>query len=289
MMETAYAHLADFLETLQVERGYSPHTLAAYSRDVRQYLEWCQTVAAEHPWQRRCFTRFFAQLRQNGLSSRSIVRKMSSLRSFMAWMLEEGIVETNPLAVMELPQRSRPLPKVLTQVEVQRVLQWTETAQEALVLQLLYGCGLRVSELTTLRVNQVDALAQFVRCVGKRQKERLVPLAASTVRALEIYLNQHPELEANAYLFPHPQQKGQPLPRKAIWMLCQRLAIRLGKPLSPHTLRHSFATHLLENGADLRMVQELLGHASIATTQIYTHVSRPQVKSAHQLVFGEWP
>lgn len=283
-----YEWLSQYLEELEGVRGYSPHTVGAYGRDVQQFIDLLDTEAVEPDWRhldKRWVMRYLSLLRSSGNASRSIIRKIASLRGFFNWLVEQGEIAVHPWDTVELPKRARPLPKPLNHRDIELLLTHCQTQpQSRLMIELLYGCGLRVSELTALKVNQIDRRAGYLRCFGKGGKERIVPLAPVAVDGLANYIQAQGRKPAD-FLFQDEHQK--PLTRKAIWDWTQELAKIIGRPLSPHTFRHTFATHLLEHGADLRVVQELLGHSDIVTTQIYTHVSRTQVKSAYEGVFGK--
>lgn len=298
-------YLAGFLEHLEQVQGRRPNTLLAYERDLLQLGAFLQANRLSlSQLGRREINRYLASLRQaakpetkntqNTLSTRSVLRKLSCLRSFYRWLQEEYDWPDNPVAVIESPKRGRPLPKVLTQTEVERLFALPLTPTQTLMLELLYACGLRVSELLSLRPVDFNLPGGYLRCEGKGQKQRLVPLAPSTQALVQRYFeaNQLP-LNSPTWLFCNldtglgPTTGDlKPVSRRVVWGWLQKLGQAVGKRVSPHILRHSFATHLLQGGADLRVVQELLGHQSITTTQIYTHVSRGHLKQVHQQVFG---
>ena len=269
--------LRDYRYYLRMERGLSPNTVAAYGRDVEEFL-----AAAElEPRAVRSgdVERYLASLT---VSKRSQARLLSSLRSFFDWLVLEGERPDNPCELIEAPKLGRYLPEVLSVEEVTAILdsvntdsgEWTALRDRA-ILEILYGCGLRVSEACGLLISHVYLKEGFVRVVGKGNKERLVPLGEMAAEAFASYLEARPQaaepaLDDIAFL----NKNGRPLSRVAIFNLVRKQALLAGvnKEISPHTFRHSFATHLIENGADLRVVQEMLGHESILTTEIYTHI-----------------
>jgi integrase/recombinase XerD len=290
----AWGWVAQFADYLAQQRR-SMHTLAAYQRDLLQFLQLSQweprpsPPGEAAPWlppDRITTTRYLAQLRQQGLSSRSVLRKLSSLRSFLQWLVREGqLPQADPLAWLDLPRRQRLLPKLVSVTDMQRLLSAVTDATQHLQLTLLYATGLRVSELVSLRVGDVDVAGQYVRCLGKRNKQRLIPLPAALVERLQRYRLQRQRLEHQQGLWGEP-----PPTRYQVWQwLRQYGEACLGRVVTPHMVRHSFASHLLGNGADLRVVQELLGHADIVTTQLYTHVTSQQLERAYRTVFDDTP
>jgi integrase/recombinase XerD len=300
-----FQDLSEYLESLSTERGYSDHTVAAYRCDILQFLEfWLGDDAPPSSADptRHDISNYLAQLRRQGLSTSTVVRKLSALRSFWEWLLDDEKAQQraqhqssqnpelrqNPFALLDRPRRAKPLPKVLSTVEVQRLFSHLQTMPEQhLLVELLYACGLRVSELVNLKVNALDCQAGYLRCLGKGQKERLVPLPPSTLALISQHIQHHGLVETDPLVFDGAGVTRQPINRRWVWGQLQQLGQLIGKPLHPHMLRHSFATHLLENGADLRIVQELLGHSTIGTTQIYTHISKHRARAVHQLAFLE--
>lgn len=301
--------LGNYVEYLRVHRGYSEHTCMAYERDVVQFLNFMDELLGDDvelegetpsklgeqplfvPTDRRHLNQFLRQLRTKGNKTKTIVRKMSSLKGFYQWLIRQKHINVNPFELMELPKHVRGLPKVLSVADVQKLLNAKDLAwSDKVAVELLYACGLRVSELVNLTLPDVAVEAGYVRCVGKGNKERLVPMGELTQHVVRAYLGQRRQIPLKQIAPEHESLflldvTGSPVNRYAVWRLLQQLGKRLGKSISPHTLRHSFATHLLENGADLRVVQELLGHSDISTTQIYTHVSKKHIQQAYQQVF----
>ena len=278
-----------FLDALWMERGLSANTLQAYRSDLLHFQLWQNarggrlggTTAAD-------ILAFLGA--QGGRSVRTVARRLSTLRRLFQFQVRSGHMQRDPTANVEAPRLGRSLPKSLTEGEVESLLQAPDLQSDAgirdrAMLELLYATGLRVSELVGLRMEQVNLRQGVVRVMGKGGKERLVPLGEDAVAWLERYLSTaRPALLHNtpsATLFP--SNRGTPLTRQAFWHAIKRHALKAGIAgnISPHVLRHAFATHLLNHGADLRVVQMLLGHADISTTQIYTHVARERLKQLH--------
>ena len=270
--------LKDYRYYLRMERRLSPNTVAAYGRDVAELLSALEleprAVRTED------IERYLAS-RAGDLSKRSQARLLSSLRSFFDWLILEGERNDNPCDRIDAPKLGRYLPEVLSVEEVAAILDsvdtnagWTGLRDRA-ILEILYGCGLRVSEACGLQISHVYLQEGFVRVVGKGDKERLVPLGELAADAFRNYLDARPQAAEPAFDdVAFLNKNGRPLSRVAIFNLVKKQALLAGvrKEISPHTFRHSFATHLIENGADLRVVQEMLGHESILTTEIYTHI-----------------
>lgn len=284
----AYTYLAEFLEYLETLRGASVHTCEAYGRDLREFLEAAEQLRlspVSPP--RKLLNTYLLHLRQKGLKTSTMARKISSLRRFYGWLQQKGYTLENPMDKLEGPRPARSLPKGLTQQDVKKLFRLPmEAPWEPVALEVLYSCGLRVSELLSLKGQNVDVAGGYLRIKGKGNKERLVPMAPETQTALERWIKQQ-GIQANDWLFTECPGDKKPLPRKWVWDLTQRLSPLLGKRFSPHSMRHSFATHLLENGADLRVVQELLGHSDVASTQIYTQVSKTHLRDSYQAIFDK--
>ena len=272
-----------------MERGLAPATLSAYRSDLSQFSHWLSRRGRELEKARRLDVLDFLSAHAHW-PPRTIARRLSALRRFYQHLEREGRVATNPCDRIDAPRLGRPLPEVLTEQEVERLLAApdVDTAlgiRDRAMLEVLYATGLRVSELVGLRPEQVNLLQGVLRVVGKGGKERLVPLGEPAVDWLERFLERGrtPILGARASAALFPTGRGGAMTRQAFWYLVKRYAERAGisRPISPHTLRHAFATHLLDHGADLRVVQMLLGHRDISTTQIYTHVARERLKVIH--------
>jgi integrase/recombinase XerD len=282
-----------FGDYLTLEQGTSPRTLEAYQRDVARLVEYARTKGAPSPGDitSRSLREFVYHLKDLGLSPSSIRRNISAVRTYFRFLLADGAVVRDPSERLETPKRWRTLPEVLSVEEVERLL-GAPTLDDPMafrdraMLELAYGAGLRVSEWITLGQRDVLLDEKLVRVFGKGSKERLVPIGRSAIGAVATYMRElRPRLEhggGRGILFLNA--RGEPLTRMGAWKILRKYVERAGitKHVSPHTLRHSFATHLLEGGADLRAVQEMLGHADISTTQIYTHVDREYLRQVHK-------
>ena len=274
-----------------MERGLSPNTLSAYRADLTALDRWLRTKGTTISQAKRQDLLGFIEWRvQAGARPRSTARQLSSFRRFYRYMLRESQIKEDPTAQIAMPKIGRSLPKSLTEEEVDALLAAPETAEplgyrDRTMLEVLYATGLRVSELVNLKVSQVNLNQGVLRIVGKGNRERLIPLGEEAVTwlmqfsqgaRLEILL----ERQTDCFF---PTRRGDCMTRQAFWHIIKRYAQKAGvnKDLSPHTLRHAFATHLLNHGADLRVVQMLLGHSDLSTTQIYTHVARERMKELH--------
>ena len=286
-------HLGLFHDFLAVEQGASPRTTEAYARDLERFAVFARLAGAAGPTDvaPRTLRDYVYHLKDLGLAPASIRRNVSAVRSYFRFLVGEGRVVRDPSERLETPRRWRALPEVLS-VEDVALLLAAPSLDDALVfrdralLEVAYGAGLRVSEWITLGVRDLLLADGLVRVFGKGSKERLVPIGRSAIGAVAVYTRElRPALErggGKGMLFLNA--RGAPLTRMGAWKILRKHVDRAGitKHVSPHTLRHSFATHLLEGGADLRAVQEMLGHADISTTQIYTHVDREYLRSVHR-------
>ncbi|HET7629193.1 MAG TPA: site-specific tyrosine recombinase XerD [Bacillales bacterium] len=284
----------DFLHYLIVERGLSENTLAAYRRDLFRYVDYLkekERIDSYSQVTRTHIIRYLMDLKDQGRAAATIARHTASVRAFHQFLLREKNAAGDPSVHIETPKTERKLPKVLTVREVEALLEAPDAAnafglRDRAMLEVLYATGLRVSELVHLNVSDAHLTMGFVRTVGKGNKERIIPLGSMASRSLESYLRDgRPNLlkrQKNEALFLN--HHGGRLTRQGFWKVLKKLSRQAGisKELTPHTLRHSFATHLLENGADLRSVQEMLGHADISTTQIYTHVTKKRLKDIYK-------
>jgi integrase/recombinase XerD len=283
-----------FDDYLALEKGSAQLTREAYRRDVDRFAEFAAGRSRSRPQDSdaRLLRAFVFHLKDLGLSPASIRRTVSALRTYFAFLVREGALSGDPSERLELPARWRTLPDVLTTSEMERLLS-SPTLDDPLyyrdraMLELAYAAGLRVSEWTTLGIRDVVTSESVVRVFGKGARERLVPIGRSAIAAVVIYLRElRPRLArgegGKGVLFLNA--RGEPLSRMGAWKILRKYVARAGitKRVTPHTLRHSFATHLLEGGADLRAVQEMLGHADIATTQIYTHIDREYLRGVHR-------
>ena len=280
-----------FLEHLVVERGLAQNSLEAYRRDLARYSAHLTARGRQvTSLDRAEVPRYLLALREAGLSPRSVARHLSSIRQFHRFLVREGHASEDPTSHLESPRPWRRLPKVLSSDEVERLLApgqptTPQGLRDRAMLEVLYASGLRVSELVGLRLADLNLAGGILRVLGKGNKERLVPMGDTAVESLRVYLaDGRPKLErrrASPHLFLGRHGRG--LTRQMFWQLLKRYVRAAGitKPVTPHTLRHSFATHLLERGADLRSVQLMLGHADIGTTQIYTHLTRAHLKAIY--------
>lgn len=288
------SEMDDFFHYLQVERGLSANTLMAYKRDLKKYAQYLGEAVQKKSWNaviRNDILGFLYSLKDDGKSASTIARSISSIRLFHQYLIREKLVDRDASLHIETPKKERRLPSILSLREVDGLLNIHPDTllsnRNKAMLELLYATGLRVSELITLNVSDLHLTMGFVRCFGKGSKERIVPLGNAAEKALEEYLQFAREAltkrnQDENRLFVN--QHGRPLSRQGFWKILKGIATDAGikKKITPHTLRHSFATHLLENGADLRSVQEMLGHSDISTTQIYTHVTKARLKDIYK-------
>lgn len=289
------AYVDDYLGHLSVERGASAHTIKAYRHDLEGYTAFLGERGIIDPDEvtRELATAWVLSLRERGLAPSSVERKVSSVKGFHKFLVREGLTDNHPTARLPLPKVPERLPDVVSIEDVDRLLAqpFPDTPaglRDRAALETLYGCGLRVSELTGLDTTDVDLAEGFVRVLGKGSKERLVPVSGMAAHALEAYLSMGRGMlrsrrsmgSATSAMFLN--QRGGRLSRQAIFVLVRAYGARVGlESLHPHTLRHSFATHMLEGGADLRALQEMLGHADISTTQVYTHVDKRHIREEY--------
>lgn len=291
-----YRSVREYCQHLELERGLSPNTLRAYETDLQSFLRWlphgCPTIT------RQTVSRYLSDLRARGQKASSISRALASLRGWFAWQQTTRQIDGDPTEGLVNPRTERRLPQVLAAREISTILAAARTARDRAIVELLYGAGLRVSELTGLDVRDVNLKQGYLRCFGKGSKERVVPIGMAAIAALTAYLSERDArlapaepaqvkpLKQRQAAYASPlflNRRGGRLSRIVVWQIIKRLAAEstLSRSPSPHTLRHSYATHLLENGADLRVVQELLGHSSVVTTQLYTHISRRHLRRAY--------
>ncbi|UCH36578.1 MAG: site-specific tyrosine recombinase XerD [Armatimonadota bacterium] len=276
-----------FLDHVALERGLSNNTIAAYRRDLEAFLAFLAEIGAPKlaDADESHLLRYLGRLRKAGAAPTTVLRKLSAVRSFYRYLMREGMIEQDPTANIESHRLETRLPGVLTLAQVEAMLAKPDSStarglRDRALLELLYATGLRVSEAVELEIGDVNLKLGFVRCMGKGSKERIVPLGRKAIEALEPYLASRKS--GSTALFPG--RAGGKLTRVACWKIIKRYAALAGiaERVSPHTLRHSFATHLLERGADLRAIQEMLGHADISTTEIYTHVSADHLREVYQ-------
>jgi len=275
--------LSEYLDYLEIEKGLSQNTLDAYRRDLTDFFIFCGNIAIEKI-QRTQINSYVRNLHEKKYSPTSVTRKIASLRGFFKWANINEIIKINPALTLEQPKIPQKLPKVLSVVEIEEILKQNLSKMETVIVELLYGCGLRVSELTNLKITDYDLKGKYLECTGKGSKDRIVPLGSKAIRAIKNYLSEREYLVLKYNLNTKNlliNEKGKNVTRQEVYTFIHEHGKKLHKAISPHTLRHSFATHLLENGADLRIVQELLGHSNVSTTQLYTHVSKKHLKDVY--------
>jgi integrase/recombinase XerD len=284
--------IADFINYLSVERGLALNTLESYGRDLRQYSEFLDkgrfsTIEAAS---RTTIIGYLLFLEKQGKATATIARRLAALKSFYQFLVREHVLDKDPTANLESPKLEKRLPRVLSIKEVEILLRQPDGLnpgglRDRGMLELLYATGIRVSELVSLDVADVNLEMGYIRCFGKGSKERIVPLGSIAQRSVGEFLSR-----GRGRLVRSPEERalfvnhhGRRLTRQGFWKIVKRYAAqaRIDKEITPHTLRHSFATHLLENGADLRSVQEMLGHADISTTQVYTHVTKGRLREVY--------
>ena len=287
-----------FLNYTTVERGLSPNTIAAYRNDLTQFVDFLQgrdsSLQGNGSWKRigtDALTAFVLDLHERGYSDKTKTRKVASTKALFGFLLEEGVLDKNPMEDFASPGVGESLPETLSVEEVDTLLSVEEAAtpmslRDRAIIEIMYATGVRVSELVSLDIDDVDLDENFVRCMGKGSKERIIPVHDEAVEAVRVYLQGGRESlagpAAGRALFV--SRKGGRLTRQALWLILKSRAQAAGieRKITPHTLRHSFATHLLIGGAQLRHVQELLGHASITTTQVYTHLTSEHVRTQYE-------
>lgn len=284
--------IEEYLKFIQIEKGLSENTIGAYRRDLKKYQLYMQEQKIAHIdfIDRQTIQECLGSLIDQGASAKSIARFISTIRSFHQFALREKYAAKDPTVLIETPKYEKKLPDVL---DVEEVIQLLETPdltknngyRDRTILELLYATGMRVTELIQIEIDDVNLIMGFVKVFGKGNKERIIPLGDTVIEYLDTYVNnvrsQLLKKTVTNVLFLNLH--GRPLTRQGIWKLIKQYGLRanINKTLTPHTLRHSFATHLLENGADLRAVQEMLGHSDISTTQLYTHVSKTQIRQMY--------
>ncbi|MGM0212574.1 site-specific tyrosine recombinase XerD [Enterococcus sp. AZ109] len=289
--------IKEYLHYLTIERGLSVNTRASYERDLRQYLTFLNEKNIQN-WQdvdRYTVVDFLAILSNQGKASTTITRMISSLRRFHQFLRQERYTDHDPMQHIESPKKAQKLPQTLSLAEVERLIATPDTSttlgiRDRAILEVMYATGLRVSELIGLKLGDIHLEMGLLQTIGKGDKERIVPLGDYAIHWLERYLSEaRPLLTKKNKNEPHlfVNNHGKGLSRQGIWKNLKQIVIKAGitKDVTPHTLRHSFATHLLENGADLRTVQELLGHADISTTQIYTHITKRRMTEVYKEFF----
>lgn len=276
--------LSLYLEFIELEKGLSSNSIEAYRRDIEIFLEYFSTKTNLDEISRHDISNYIRSLKENNYAITSITRKISSIKSFFKWACTTNYAKNNPAQLIELPKRPKKLPKVMTLKDIEEILSHDLSKLEVVILELLYSCGFRVSELVNLKMTDINLKARYVLCFGKGSKERLVPIGEKAITKINEYLPERDFIIKKNKLdtkFLLLHENGRLVTRQDIYNLVHSQGEIIHKNISPHTLRHSFATHLLENGADLRVVQELLGHSDVATTQLYTHISKKRLKEVY--------
>jgi integrase/recombinase XerD len=287
--------IGEFINHISVERGLAKNTLMAYTRDLSVYVDYLshQGVKKSDGVTRERVTGFMYALKKKGLSTTSICRALAAVKMFHRFLVRENLAKEDPTNLVDTPKIWKRIPEVLSQKEIESMIaaargKKPQMMRDYAILELFYASGMRVSELADLKANGLNFEGGYVRCVGKGSKERIIPIGKKSREAVALYCqNVRPAFVAKSssdsgHLFL--TRLGKRISRQSIWAIIKVYAKKAGikKTIKPHTLRHTFATHLLEHGADLRSVQEMLGHSDISTTQIYTHVDKERLKSVHK-------
>ena len=285
--------LSEYLEFLEVEKGLSPNTIDAYRNDLTSFFDFCQGRGISNivKIDRVDLNAYILRLREDKYTPSSVMRKVASLRGFFKWFCANEYGKKNPAQTLEQPKLPKRLPKVMTIDELNKIINSDLSLLESLIIELLYGCGLRVSELVNLKLTNIDVKQKFIQCYGKGSKERIIPFGNKAKDAINKYLKQREVIVLEHKLSANLKtlllkDNGNKVSRQDVYNFIRKQGEKINKHISPHTLRHSFATHLLDNGADLRVVQELLGHSDVATTQLYTHITKKRLKEVYFAING---
>lgn len=279
-------YTAQYLEYLEIERGLAYNTILAYRSDLYSLNEFLDGLKLSdlNDITRMHLNMYIKNLYDKKYTPKSITREIASIKGFFNWLSINETIRHNPALAIEQPKLPKRLPKVLSIKEINEILSSSMTITDKAVLELLYACGLRVSELTDIQLNNIDLNARFLRCTGKGSKERIVPIGKKACNALKAYFKERDYITKKLNIkskYCFLKENGKRLTRQDVYVFIHNLGKNVDKNISPHTIRHSFATHLLENGADLRVVQELLGHSDVSTTQLYTHISKKRLKEIY--------
>ncbi|MFD0941311.1 site-specific tyrosine recombinase XerD [Pedobacter boryungensis] len=287
-----HSYLKGFKDYLKLERSLSKHSIDAYLNDVEKLVQYYLAIDKDliiNQLQLSDLREFITWLNEVGMQANTQARVISGIKAFFTYLMQEQIILEDPTALLESPKLTRKLPDTLNIHEIDQLIDAIDASKpegmrNKAIIEMLYGCGLRVTELVELRISNIYADTEFIKVIGKGNKERLVPIGSTALKLLEIYVSRirvHLSIKKGHEDYIFLNRSGSRLSRISVFNLIKTLAIKVGihKSISPHTLRHSFATHLIEGGADLRAVQEMLGHASITTTEIYTHLDRDYLRS----------
>jgi integrase/recombinase XerD len=283
-----------FLNYLSVERGLSQNTIVSYREDLNVYIDFIKSRAIESlsKTKKNEITDFMFQQKDRGLAANSIARRLAAIRMFYRFLVRERILKNDPTSLVDTPKLWKKIPDTLSVNEVEALLsqpniRQTQGLRDKAILETLYATGMRVSEAVNLKQDNVNLEVGFLRCIGKGNKERIIPLGKKAIASVQRFIEvSRPKLlKAKESEFLFLNRFGKKISRQSLWKIIKRYAsqARIKKSIKPHILRHSFATHLLERGADLRSVQEMLGHSNISTTQIYTHINKERLKSIHRM------
>ena len=284
--------ISEYLNWLEIERGLSKNTLEAYKNDLIGFFDYFQNVENLDEIKRNNFSEYTMFLASNNISSSSITRKLASIKGFFKYISANREIKSNPALSITSPKIPKRLPKVISSDEIKTILKNNMTIKEKAVFELLYATGLRVSELVNLEVKNIDLKNNLIKTTGKGSKERFVPVGKKAKAALNEYLKQRELILKTGFGSNHKENSifindnGKKITRQWVYNFIKKQGELIHKHISPHTIRHSFATHLLENGADLWAVQELLGHSSVVTTQLYTHISKKRLKEIYFQING---
>jgi len=277
-------HIEKFLRYLEIEKNSSPHTLLNYKLDLGDFAGFVKGTDVEKI-DYLLVRKYLAHLKEKNLTARSVARKLSSLRSAFRFLIKEGFLKLNPTDAIHSPKQDKSLPKFLTEADVIKLIEAPDRdtlkgLRDTAILETLYSTGMRVSELVSLTEEAIDFIGATVRVMGKGKKERMLPIGERALRAIRNYLKKRNVSSRVVFLNKNKKQLGARGIRKMMDVYIRKISLK--EHISPHTMRHSFATHLLDRGADLRSVQELLGHANLSTTQIYTHLTTEKLKSVYE-------
>lgn len=290
--------LERFLLYIKTRLGFSRHTERAYKKDISEFISFLEGIGIKDPSgvDSVILRRYLSTLATKGFSKNTLIRKISSVRSFISFLVLEKVIETNPFEVLLLPKKDKNLPSFLTEDEIDKLIEYNRpdvvlkmepnypfAFRDFALLMLLYSSGLRRSEAVGLNIGDVDVIGGFVRVFGKGRKERIVPVGANAIKAILDYLDTLPDDKKTPSSPLFTNKKGERLSDTAVFLILKKMAkrARFTRPLRPHILRHTFATHLINHGCDIRAVSELLGHSSLSTTQIYTHLTIDKLKEIH--------